>query len=91
MVYAGETVPLVEMAGTGDGEWLRRYERLRAPRARRVIAAARRNAWRYHLHHGPVRALAHAGLRTASRIAPGRMVGAFDWLYGHDVTARGAH
>lgn len=63
------------------------YQRRREARVRRVIAAAEGNAWRYHLRPGPVRSLAHLGLRGLSRLAPGRLVGAYDWLYGHDVTA----
>ena len=78
---------LAEAAAHGSGDWLARYEAMRKPRVTRVIKAAERNAWRYHLHQGPIRSLAHLGLRLASRAAPGRMVGAFDWLYGHDVTA----
>lgn len=62
------------------------YQKRRHARVTRVIGAANRNAWRYHLRPGPVRWAAHLGLRLASRFAPGRMVGAFDWLYGHDVT-----
>ena len=57
-----------------------------APRARRVIHAATRNAARYHLRPGPLRMAAHLGLGMASRFVPGRMLGAFDWLYGYDVT-----
>ncbi|MGB5863070.1 MAG: FAD-dependent monooxygenase, partial [Sulfitobacter sp.] len=64
------------------------YEVLRKPRVTRVIKAANGNAWRYHLRPGPVRFAAHTALRVGSRVAPGRMLGAFDWLYGLDVTAR---
>jgi salicylate hydroxylase len=53
-----------------------------------VIKAANGNAWRYHLRPGPVRFAAHSALRLGSRLAPMRMLGAFDWLYGLDVTAR---
>ncbi|MEP3441450.1 MAG: FAD-dependent monooxygenase [Sulfitobacter sp.] len=67
---------------------LDRYAALRKPRVKRVIKAAEGNAWRYHLRLGPVRFAAHTALRLGSRIAPRRMLGAFDWLYGHDVTAR---
>lgn len=67
---------------------LGRYEALRRPRVTRVIKAAEGNAWRYHLSPGPLRFAAHTALRLGSRIAPRRMLGAFDWLYGHDVTAR---
>jgi salicylate hydroxylase len=64
------------------------YQAARQARVRRVIKAAEGNAWKYHLHPGPVRWAAHAGLRLGSRVAPGRMTGAFDWLYRHDVTAQ---
>jgi len=30
--------------------------------------------------------VAHLGLRAAGAVAPGRLLGQFDWLYGHDVT-----
>ncbi|NNE52272.1 MAG: NAD(P)-binding protein [Sulfitobacter sp.] len=62
------------------------YQRAREKRVRRVIAAADGNAWRYHLPPGPFRRAAHLGLGVASRLLPGRMVGAYDWLYGYDVT-----
>ncbi|KIN66437.1 Salicylate hydroxylase [Sulfitobacter noctilucicola] len=62
------------------------YQSSRLARVPRVIRAAQGNAKRYHLRPGPVRSAAHLGLRLASRLAPGRMIGAFDWLYGHDVT-----
>lgn len=64
---------------------LERYQQLREARARRVIAAATGNAWKYHLAHGPMRTAAHMALRVGSRVAPGRMLGQFDWLYGYDV------
>lgn len=82
---------LAEAAALGQGDFLAGYESRRLPRARRVIDAAARNAARYHLHPGLTRRAAHLGLGMASRIAPGRMLGAFDWLYGHDVTAKPAH
>ncbi|APE43604.1 monooxygenase [Sulfitobacter alexandrii] len=62
------------------------YQSARHARVERVIRAASRNAWRYHLRPGPIRLAAHAGLSAVSRVAPGLMVGAFDWLYGYDVT-----
>lgn len=66
---------------------LEAYQNRRIARARRVIAAADGNARRYHLQPGPLRMAAHLGLRMASRVAPGRMIGAYDWLYKYDVTA----
>ncbi|MFN6977777.1 MAG: FAD-dependent monooxygenase, partial [Gemmobacter sp.] len=62
------------------------YQQARAARAARIVAAASRNAWAYHLR-GPVRDVAHLGLRAIGALAPGALVGRFDWLYGHDVTA----
>ncbi|MCV3271015.1 FAD-dependent monooxygenase [Roseobacter sinensis] len=64
------------------------YQSVRRTRAVKVIDAASTNAWKYHLRHGPVRQLAHLGLSLGSRIAPGLMMRQFDWVYGHDVTAR---
>lgn len=65
---------------------LEAYQSRRFKRVSKVIAAANRNAWRYHLRPGPLRWGLHTGLALVSRLAPGRMLGAFDWLYLHDVT-----
>ncbi len=65
---------------------LARYQALRAARARRVIAAASRNAWKYHLSFPPLRGAAHLALRLGGTLAPGRMLHQFDWLYGYDIT-----
>ena len=70
-------------------EGLAAYQRRRRTRAERVIAAASRNAWKYHFRPGPLRALGHGALGLAGRLAPGAMLASFDWLYGHDVTATG--
>jgi salicylate hydroxylase len=72
---------------TRGADGLASYQALRHPRVSRVIKAAEGNAWRYHLRPGPARMAAHTALRLGSRFAPGRMLGAFNWLYGHDVTA----
>jgi salicylate hydroxylase len=61
------------------------YQTLRAPRCARIVEAANGNAKAYHLR-GPLRGIAHLGLRIGGRIAPGAALGRFDWLYGHDVT-----
>lgn len=78
---------LADHVTRGGTPALEAYQALRVPRVTRIIKVAEGNAWRYHLHPGPLRTLAHLGLRTGSRLAPRRMLGAFDWLYGHDVTA----
>jgi salicylate hydroxylase len=62
------------------------YQARREGRAARVVAAASRNAWKYHLSFPPLRWAAHAALRAGGRVAPDRMMRQFDWLYGHDVT-----
>jgi len=62
------------------------YQAKRAGRAARIVAAASQNARAYHLR-GPVRALAHAGLRLGGWVAPEMALRRFDWLYGFDATA----
>lgn len=62
------------------------YQARRRDRARKVIAAANGNAWKYHLRWAPVRGAAHLALRLGGALAPGRMVRRFDWIYRHDVT-----
>ena len=65
---------------------LARYQALRAPRVARVIEAANANARNYHLS-GPARLIGHAGLRAISRLAPGALLGKFDWIYDYDPLA----
>jgi len=67
-------------------EALAAYQAARRDRCARVVEAASRNARNYHLSFPPLRAAAHAALRLGGRLAPERMLGRFDWLYGHDVT-----
>jgi salicylate hydroxylase len=62
------------------------YQSRRIGRVRKVIDAASNNAWKYHLSFPPMRWLAHTGLRFATRVAPSKVLGQFDWIYGHDVT-----
>ncbi|KGJ06766.1 salicylate hydroxylase [Paracoccus halophilus] len=66
---------------------LARFQALRRPRCQRIVEAANANARNYHLR-GPTRAVAHAGLRAVSRLAPGHLAERFGWLYDYDpVTA----
>lgn len=77
------------LAAKGVGEaGLAEYQARRAPRATRIVEAANRNARAYHLS-GPLRSLAHLGLRIGGAVAPQAALGRFDWLYGHDVTRAG--
>ena len=62
------------------------YQSRRIGRVRKVIDAASNNAWKYHLSFPPMRWLAHTGLRFATHVAPSKVLGQFDWIYGHDVT-----
>ena len=63
------------------------YQAHRQDRTRRIVEAASRNAVKYHLSSRPVRWAAHMALRVAGRVAPQRVIGQYDWLYKHDVTA----
>jgi salicylate hydroxylase len=51
------------------------------------VDAATRNAHAYHLT-GPLRSMAHLGLRLGGKVAPSLALKRFDWLYDHDVTAK---
>lgn len=62
------------------------YQSLRLPRVRRVVNAASRNAWKYHLAFGPLRTGAHMALRLMNAAMPAAMVRQFDWVYNYDVT-----
>lgn len=73
-------------ADPDQGRALARYEAARIPRATRIVAAANANARNYHLT-GAKRLAAHTILRSASRLAPGRLLSRFDWIYDHDPTA----
>ena len=74
------------LARDGLDPALVRFQALRQPRCQRIVQAANGNARNYHLE-GPTRAVAHAGLRAVSRLAPGRMIERFAWLYDYDPTA----
>ena len=65
---------------------LARYQARREDRVRRIVDAASANARAYHLS-GLMRDIGHMGLRLAGALAPGRVLGRFDWIYDHDVTA----
>ena len=65
---------------------LNRYQALRQPRVTRIVEAANKNARNYHLTGAPA-AIAHLGLRAISKIAPGRLLSGFDWLYDYDPVA----
>ncbi|WP_135505367.1 FAD-dependent monooxygenase [Roseovarius aestuariivivens] len=62
------------------------YQELRQARAERIVSAASRNAWKYHLSFPPLRMAAHFALRLGGSVAPRRLTGQFDWLYGYDIT-----
>lgn len=62
---------------------LARFQALRQPRCQQIVEAANANARNYHLR-GPTRAVAHAGLRAVSRVAPARLIERFAWLYDYD-------
>ncbi len=68
---------------------LERYQTLRQPRARAVVAAANGNARAYHLR-APVAQLAHALLWLGDRIAPGLPFRRYAWVHDYDATVTDA-
>lgn len=66
---------------------LRHYQERRIARVTKVINTASKNAWKYHLSARPFRGAAHMALRVGGAVAPRRMLGQFDWIYGYDATA----
>lgn len=66
-------------------EALAAYQAARAPRCKKIVEAANRNARAYHLS-GPLRSVAHLGLKIGSTLLPDFALSRFDWIYGHDVT-----
>jgi salicylate hydroxylase len=68
-----------------SAESMNQYQSLREARCRRIVDAATTNASLYHLR-SPLRGPAYMALGLAGRIAPDRMIGRYDWLWGHDVT-----
>lgn len=76
------------LSGTGPLDArLAAYQRRRQTRARRVVAAASANARNYHLAFPPLRGAAHLALRLAGRVAPGRLLQRYDWIYQYDVVS----
>lgn len=72
--------------GAGDVTGaLAQYQARRHDRATKVVDAASKNAWKYHLRF-PLSWPAHRVLQFGGKIAPERMVRQFDWIYRHDVT-----
>ena len=72
------------VSGLEEGPAL--YQARRRHRVVRVIEAANANARNYHYSNPLVRAVGHAALGLANRLAPERVLGRFDWIYDHDVT-----
>lgn len=64
--------------GTAIASGLAAYERARMSRTRRVVAAARRNGWIFHLAGA-----AALGRNAIMALAPGhRVMASYDWVYG---------
>lgn len=81
-----EDAYLLAQCWDGSTASLKRYQDLRQGRVQKVIAAANRNAWKYHVPFEPIRWLGHTALGMAGRMMPDRMLGQFDWIHGYDVT-----
>ncbi len=76
-------------SGLPIGMALQRYQAARRLRCVDIVEAANKNARMYHLS-GPMRNLAHMGLRFGGMIAPQFALKRFDWLYDFDVTRESA-
>lgn len=79
------------LGGIGDrprdlDDALRAFEAARRPRCARIVAASTSAARIYHLGT-PLRGVVHMGMRIASRAMPGAILGRYDWIHRHDVTA----
>jgi salicylate hydroxylase len=72
----------------GIDKGLPAYQAARQERCARIVKAADGNARAYHLRE-PLRGFAHLGLKLGGAVAPGMILGKFDWIYSHDVTAEG--
>lgn len=71
--------------GGGTAQTLAAYQDARASRCAKIVAAANSNARAYHLS-GPIRGLAHFGLKVAGKIAPDLALKRYDWIYDYDPT-----
>ncbi len=88
-VMAIEDAWLLAAALDADADQARallRFQALREGRVRRIVEAANANARNYHLT-GAKRRAGHAVLRAANALAPGRLIGRFDWIYDYDPVA----
>lgn len=65
------------------------YQAARLPRCRRIVQASGRAAGIYHLRD-PLRDPVQLAMRVASRIAPGAILGRYDWIHRRDVTRAAA-
>jgi 2-polyprenyl-6-methoxyphenol hydroxylase-like FAD-dependent oxidoreductase len=73
-------------ANGGVGEALRRYERLRIPRASRIQALSTTNKTRFHLPDGPEQEARDAQMAAGSTDWSFQTVA---WIYEHDATTAG--
>jgi len=64
------------------------YRTRRIARVKRIVKASSGNARAYHMS-SPLRSVLHRAMRVAGHVAPERVLGRYDWLYGHDVTKGG--
>ncbi len=62
------------------------YQSIRQDRVQQVIAAAGTNGGLFHIENPIQRQITHTGMRILNKIAPQRISGRYDWIYGYDVT-----
>lgn len=74
----------VVLARALEGPGLAAYAAHRRTRAEAVVAAAGKNARRFHLSNPVLRQSAFAALRLRERLAPGAAGRGFDWVWTYD-------
>jgi salicylate hydroxylase len=74
------------LARLGVADGAAAFQIARQQRCAKIVQASNNNARAYHLR-GPLRGLAHLGLKLGGTVAPGLALRKFDWIYNHDVTA----
>ncbi|WP_412505468.1 FAD-dependent monooxygenase [Roseovarius sp. SYSU LYC5161] len=67
------------------GRALSVYQGRREHRARKIVATANKNGWRYHVAFRPLRGVLHTGMRLAGMMAPRQVLKQFRWIYDYDA------
>ncbi len=72
-------------AGGVSMDALKLYEKLRKPRASKVLASARANMGVFHRSNAVTQAATYGPMKLADRLFPSFVRSRQDWIYGYDV------